>query len=135
MVKGIAVVALLLPLAGCVGERERSRPLPAPRLAALYPDKAAAGESFNPQPDGSSALAMTGENLFRGCLVRWNGEPLETAGGDDTRSLAAIVPKRLTDRPGVFPITVELADGTRSNALPFTVIGYAPQSHAGPDKH
>jgi hypothetical protein len=135
MVKRIAIAALLLPLAGCVGEHERSRPLPAPRLAALYPDRAAAGESFNPQPDGSSALAMTGVNLLRGCRVGWNGEPLETAGGDDTRSLAAIVPKRLTERPGVAQITVELADGTRSNALPFTVIGYAPQSHAGPGKH
>lgn len=122
MVKNsLALLALLLTPA-CVTERERSRPLPAPRLASLGPEIVAAGQPFNVQPDGASALFLTGENLFRGSRVRLNGEPLETSGGADKRSLAAIVPKRLTAAPGVYTVTVEHADGSSSNALLLTVL-------------
>ena len=124
MTRRLALVALLAAELACVTERERARPLPAPRITALYPDKVEAGRPFNAQPDGSSALSVVGENLFRGSKVRFNGELLETAGGDDHRSLSAIVPKRLTAAAGVCSITVEQGGGTLSNALPFTVIAY-----------
>ena len=38
------------------------------------------------------------------------GEALETHGGYDWRSLAAIVPARLTARPGVYAVTVTVTD-------------------------
>jgi hypothetical protein len=115
------LISLLASLA-CVTERERSRPLPAPRITALAPNPVVAGRPFNTQPDGSSALAILGENLFRGSKVRWNGTLLETAGGEDNRSLAAIIPDRLTAEAGVYTITVEQGDGVLSNGLPFTVL-------------
>ncbi|MCX6638584.1 MAG: hypothetical protein NT090_26315, partial [Acidobacteria bacterium] len=115
-------LALLLASLACVSERERSKPLPAPRLTALVPNVVVTGQPFNAQPDGSSALAILGENLFRGSKVRWNGTLLETSGGEDNRSLSAIVPKRLTAAAGVYTITVEQGDGALSGGLPFTVL-------------
>jgi hypothetical protein len=120
--KAVLPLALLLASPACVSERERSRPLPAPRLTALAPNPVVAGQPFNTQPDGSSALAILGENLFRGSKARWNGKLLETAGGEDNRSLAAIVPKRLTAEAGVYTITVEQGDGALSGGLPFTLL-------------
>ncbi len=118
----VALLTSLALLSACVTERQRSKPLPAPRLSALHPNTIVAGQPFNSQPDGSSALSITGENLFRGSQVRWNGEPMETAGGQDQRSLSVIVPKRLIAAPGVYVVTVEQGDGTLSNGLPFTVL-------------
>lgn len=116
-------------LSACVTERQRSRPLPGPRISALHPATVTAGQPFNAQPDGSSALSVTGENLFRGSRVLWNGEPLETAGGEDQRSLSAIVPKHLIATPGVYKVTVEHGDGRASNGLRFTVL---PAASRGP---
>ncbi|MBI4874855.1 MAG: hypothetical protein HY822_09520 [Acidobacteria bacterium] len=98
-----------------------NRRLPAPRLSALIPDRTRAGEPFNVQPDRSAALAVTGENLFRGSLVRFQGELMETTAGPDHRALSAIIPRRLFERPGVYPVTVEHGDGTPSNILSLTV--------------
>jgi hypothetical protein len=120
--KAMLPLALLLALLACVSERERSKPLPAPRLTALVPNVVVTGQPFNTQPDGSSALAILGENLFRGSKARWNGTLLETAGGEDNRSLSAIIPKRLTAAAGVYTITVEQGDGSLSGGLPFTVL-------------
>jgi hypothetical protein len=120
------VLAVSLAAApACVTERERSRPLPAPRLAWIHPEMVTAGVAFNPQPDGSSAIVLAGEHLYRGSRARWNGKPLETGGGWDKRSLTATVPQRLTAAPGVYVITVEHADGTVSNGLPFRVLPVA----------
>jgi len=116
-----AVLPLAL-LVACAGERERSKPLPAPRITALAPNPVVVGQPFNTQPDGSSALAIMGENLFRGSKARWNGTLLETAGGEDNRSLAAIIPARLTAEAGVYTITVEQGDGALSGGFPFTVL-------------
>jgi hypothetical protein len=118
----LALLISLLASPACVRERERSRPLPAPRLTALVPNVVVAGQPFNTQPDGSSALAILAEDLFRGSKARWNGKLLETSGGWDNRSLAAIVPKRLTAEAGVYTITVEQGDGALSGGLPFTVL-------------
>ncbi|MDP2998357.1 MAG: hypothetical protein Q8N47_12790 [Bryobacterales bacterium] len=120
--QSLKVVLPLALLLACVSERERSRPLPAPRITALAPNPVVAGRPFNTQPDGSSALAILGENLFRGSKARWNGTLLETAGGEDDRSLAAIVPERLTAEAGVYTITVEQGDGALSGGFPFTVL-------------
>ena len=120
-------MALLIASPACVSERERSKPLPAPRLIALVPNVAVTGQIFNAQPDGSPAIGVVGENLFRGSVARWNGALLETAGGQDNRSLSVILPKRLTAEAGVYTITVEQGDGALSGGLPFTVLSlYGP---------
>lgn len=125
-------ICLLLFIQGCVRERDLARPLPPPQLHSLNPQFAVAGEPFNVQSDRVSALSIQGENLVRGCRVRFHGELLETVAdaSSGSRYAAAVVPERLFRKPGVYLVTVELADGTSSNALPFTVLppsGPVPQ--------
>ncbi len=120
--RGAALAALAVLAVGCVRERERRAPLPRAHLEALTPAVTAAGQPFQVQPDGASAISVTGANLFRGCRVLLGGEPLETTGGGDAHSLSAIVPGRLFARPAELAVTVEMPDGQVSNALAFTVL-------------
>jgi hypothetical protein len=122
MVTRIALLASLAGLLACVTERERSRPLAAPQLTMVGPEVVVTGQPFNVQPDGSSALYLVGQNLFRGSAARWNGELLETTHGGDGAALGAVVPRRLTAQPGVYTVTVEQAGGSISNGLPITVL-------------
>jgi hypothetical protein len=128
MVRPGAVIAAAVLLTGCVGERERSAPAPEPRIADVQPAKVTAGRPFNVQKDGNAALAVTGENLFRGSRLLWNGEPLETY-GYGTAAVSAIVPRRLYEQSGRVAITVEQPGGRISNALPLTVF---PATGAAP---
>jgi hypothetical protein len=121
--------ALLLSTAGCVSRTEReAKPAP-PHIDQVSPHQVMAGEPFQAQPGGHSALAIAGTSLRRGARVRLNGQPLETAWGDGTR-LSALVPKELTAEPGMYPVTVETPEGQLSNALPLFVLprtGPAPE--------
>lgn len=116
-----AAVASLVLMAGCVGERERRQPPPAPVLTEVVPAQITAGRPFQVQPDGSAVLSVLGRNLFRGTRVRWEGELLDTAAGGAPRALAAAVPPHLYAQPGTYRITVEQPGGLVSNAMPVTV--------------
>ncbi len=115
------LVLLVLLLSACVTPEERAAKRPAPVLDEVIPAKVMAGEVFQAQPDGSSALSVRGRNLTAGSRVLLNGQPLPTSSGDGT-TLAVIVPQRLTERDLILPITVESPDGQVSNALPFIVL-------------
>jgi hypothetical protein len=128
MVRRGTVIAAALLLAACVGERERGAPAPAPRIMDVGPAKVTAGRPFNVQPDGNSALSVTGENLFRGSRLLWNGEPLETY-GQGSHAVSAMVPRRLYEQSGTVAISVEQPGGRISNALPLTVF---PATGAAP---
>jgi hypothetical protein len=88
-----------------------------------------AGRPFQVQPDGQSAISITGEHLQRGSRARLNGEPLATAWSDDGKSVSAIVPPELYAQPGMYPLSVESASGDVSNAIPFIVL---PESGPAP---
>ena len=115
------VCGVLLALTGCVTKEERTVKGPAPRLDRVIPEKVMAGQPFQVQPGGRSALSVTGENLVKGSRIRVNGQPLETNDGDG-RSLNAFVPNELFAEPGLLPVTVETPDAQVSNALPFAVL-------------
>ena len=83
---------------------------PAPEIGKLYPSEYAAGQAFNQQPNGASALGITGANFLPEPVVEINGEPVVTAfGGSD--QLSALVPDKFIQKPGRLKITVRNRDG------------------------
>jgi hypothetical protein len=116
------LVGILIWGSACVSREEREAGSPAPRVDRVVPDKVVAGQPFQVQPGGESAVAVTGENLIAGSRVRLNGEALATAWSEDGRSASAIVPPELFAEPGMYPLSVESPSGQVSNAIPFTVL-------------
>ena len=121
----------LLVICGCacVSREEREAKVRPPRINRAFPDKVMAGKPFQVQPDGQSALSVTGENIVAGSRVRLNGEGLATAWSDDGKVASAIVPPDLFAKPGMYPLSVESPTGEVSNAIPFTVL---PQTGPAP---
>ena len=93
---------------------------PAPEIRSIHPDTTVAGKGFNVQPNGISAMGMTGANFLPGAKILFNGKELETSfGGQD--QLAVIVPPTEFAKPGKIKITVKNPDGKLSPAKDFTV--------------
>lgn len=113
----LSLVALLG--SGCVSRSEREARPPAPRANVVIPDKVMEGEPFQRQPDGKSAISVTGENLAPGSRVRMNGKPLVSSASGPT--VSAVVPPEFYEHEGIYPVSVETPDGQISNSLPFIV--------------
>lgn len=93
---------------------------PAPEIRSIHPDTTVAGKGFNVQPNGISAMGMTGANFLPGAKILFNGKELETSfGGLD--QLGVIVPSTEFAKPGKIKITVKNPDGKLSPAKDFTV--------------
>ena len=93
---------------------------PAPEIRSIHPDTTVAGKGFNVQPNGISAMGMTGANFLPGAKILFNGKELETSfGGLD--QLGVIVPSTEFAKPGKIKITVKNPDGKLSLAKDFTV--------------
>jgi hypothetical protein len=88
---------------------------PAPEIGKLYPAEYAAGPAFNKQPNGASALGITGQNFLPDPVVEINGEPTVTAFGG-SEQLSALVPDKFIQKPGRLKITVRNRDGKVSAA-------------------
>ena len=93
---------------------------PAPVINTLHPDTAKAGQGFNVQPNGVSALGMTGSNFLPGAKIYFNETALDTSFGD-TDKLGAVVPKELFAKPGKIKVTVRNIDGKISPVRDFVV--------------
>jgi lipopolysaccharide biosynthesis glycosyltransferase len=88
-------------------------------LVRMWPDATVAFESFNPQADGLSALALACTHASSRTSVFFDGLELETTYGGP-EFLTALVPGALYATPGSY--TVQLRDGERrSNVLLFEV--------------
>jgi hypothetical protein len=116
-----AAALLLLATTSCVGTRERSRREPDPHLDSLVPSETVAGIAFQTQPSGEAALVARGSNIRPKSRLRFNGRALESQVSPG--QISAIVPRELYAREGMFPVSVETADGAVSNSLPFYVLG------------
>jgi hypothetical protein len=114
-------VFLSFALLSCVTDKDKSPALPAASIASLSPAKVVAGQPFNVQPNGASAMSVMGANLIKGSKIKLNGVPLETASGDGS-SLAAIIPLELFAKEGSFVVSVETPDGRATNTLPWVVL-------------
>lgn len=118
--KAAALAAALLTVS-CVTRKERETAGPVPRIDQILPGKVMAGVPFQVQPDGNSAISVTGANLSAGSRIRINGMPVVTAYGDGS-ALSGLVPKELFAEPGMYPLSVESASGDMSNTVPFIVL-------------
>lgn len=88
------------------GRISRARGGPERALLALSPALARAGEAFQRQATGESALAVLGAGFSRGDVIFWGGRPLRTTFAH-SRLLTAIVPTELIEKPGDVEVTVE----------------------------
>lgn len=84
-------------------------PVPRPVIETLYPPETLAGQGFNVQKDGSSALAIKCRNATASSVIVWEGARLATAFGGPA-SVSGIVPNDLFARPGKYRI--EILDAT-----------------------
>ena len=110
-------VLFILPGSYNGGGAYRNRP--AITGEPLFPGQTQAGQGFNVQPDGQSALAIGSENASPDTVVVFSGTPLKTAYGNSS-SISAIVPAELWARPGRYEVYLKNADG-ESNRLEFIV--------------
>src|SRR5437016_2433557 len=94
---------------------------PAPEITTLYPTSAVAGKGFNQQPDGASALGVTGAGFLPGVKVFFGGKEMRTAfGRGDYISVA--VPAALAVRAGTSEVWVINPDGKTSNKVLFSIV-------------
>lgn len=97
------------------------RPPPPPRLIAeIVPSATRAGELFNEQLDGSSAVALLGEGFTREDRVYWDNRPLTTTFGT-ARFISARVPPSLTARPGTARVEIR-GTGETTLSAEFTIL-------------
>ena len=115
----VSVAALGLLLAACAGAQTPAPSGPMPVITAVHPIATRIGEKFNPQPDGSSAISVEGQNFTPEAVIMFGETALQTTYGSDT-ILTAIVPGALYFQVGSYPVFVR--DGTKeSNRLAFIV--------------
>lgn len=93
---------------------------PAPSITQLYPDSTTAGTGFNVQPNGTSAMGLTGANFLPAAKILLNGEPQETNFGDIDK-LGCSFPKKFFAQKGIVKVTVKNPDGKVSDAVDFPV--------------
>jgi uncharacterized protein (TIGR03437 family) len=91
---------------------------PRPVILSLNPVSAAAGSP-------AVTIVITGSNFASNCVVRWNGNAVETAFNDSGRIIAS-VPGSLLVNAGVVPITVTNPSGLMASPLTFTVTPSTP---------
>jgi hypothetical protein len=93
---------------------------PAPLIAGMYPSSTVAGQGFNIQASGGSALGMSGSNFRPDAKILFGTKELETIFGGVT-GLSAWVPPALFATPGAIPVRVRNSDGKLSEPRTFTV--------------
>ncbi|WP_031499576.1 IPT/TIG domain-containing protein [Bryobacter aggregatus] len=93
---------------------------PAPEIRTMHPNTTLAGKGFNVQPNGISALGMTGLNFRPGAKIFFDGKELATSFGN-VDQLAAVVPPEFFQKAGKIKVTVQNPDGKTSASREFTV--------------
>ncbi len=93
---------------------------PAPSITQLFPDSTTAGTGFNVQPNGTSAMGLTGANFLPAAKILLNGEPQVTNFGDIDK-LGCLFPAKFLASKGVVKVTVKNPDGKVSDAVDFPV--------------
>lgn len=93
---------------------------PPPRITRLFPDSTRAGEGFNVQANGESALGVTGEGFLPQAVVVFAGRELKT-NFENPGALGALVPPELYKKEGGVAVTVRNADGKSSPPFKMTI--------------
>jgi hypothetical protein len=92
----------------------------APAIELMHPAGTIAGQDFNVQPGGGSAIGIRGSDFRPDAKILFGSKELETFYRDVT-FLTAWVPPALYAAPGVIEVRVRNRDGKRSPPRPFTV--------------
>lgn len=118
----VAVLAAL-EMAGCAGTTPSSTAnsgAPAETVAiaivSLHPGEAVAGEKFNVQSNGSSALAVRCKNATKDTRILFGGQELPTSFGG-TELLSAEVPVQLTAKEGPQQVVLRAPTGESKPAV------------------
>jgi hypothetical protein len=116
--KLIILVLFLSIIFVCVGCKKA---VPPPMLKEIGPTNTKAGQEFNVQPNGESAIWAKTENATQTTVIVWVETRLK--GHVRVPDLATgVVPKELYSKPGKFQIyLLDTKTGAKSNQLIFTV--------------
>lgn len=105
---------IILILVGC-------QKAPSLALKDYGPKKIVAGEDFNVQKNGQSAMWAKAENATKTTVIVWGETQLKSAYGGPN-NVTAIVPKELYPKPGQYKIyLLDTKNNTKSNSLDVTV--------------
>ncbi|OGW38794.1 MAG: hypothetical protein A2Y97_01435 [Nitrospirae bacterium RBG_13_39_12] len=122
MKKAVSIVLFSLLLmtffAGCSSKQE-SKPLV---LKKYGPEDIRAGQIFNKQPNGESAIWAETENATPTTVFVLNGVSLESAPQSEGKAVSAVVPKNLYEKPGEYPLyLLDKKTNQKSNEMKFIV--------------
>jgi len=91
-------------------------------LKSYGPEDIRAGQIFNRQSNGESAIWAKTENATPTTVMVLNGVPLESAPQSEGREISAVIPKKLYEKPGKYPLyLLDKKTNKKSNELKFTV--------------
>ena len=96
------------------------KPVPRRRSPPLSPTGAVAGQGFNVQPGGDSALGVTGVGFLPGLSMVVDGKPMNTVFGHDN-FLSAVIAGAFIAKAGAHQIWVANPDKKISNKIEFKV--------------
>jgi hypothetical protein len=120
-IRGLFVVALILFAAGCsepAKQQPAAAPAQRPTLVNISPSSTIAGQKFNTQSDGRSAIGVKVKDATGAAVIVFGSNPLDTAHSADF--LSAIVPPELYGTAGTVPVFIRDAGG-ESNRIDFVV--------------
>jgi hypothetical protein len=102
------------------GARTADLDLTGPVLSLSQPQETTVNTGFVVQPNGYSALSVTGKNFEPGAAILANGSRLDTTFGN-SGWMTALFPSDLYATSGVVELKVVNPDGKSSNAINFLV--------------
>jgi hypothetical protein len=89
-----------------------------PTLVSIFPSSTVAGQNFNTQPDGRSAIGVKFKDTTSAAVIVFGSKPLATTHGADF--LSATVPPELYETAGNVPVYIQDTRGD-SNKVDFVV--------------
>ena len=112
----LVVFLIVFVFAGC------KKATPSFVLKEIGPVKTKAGQGFNVQPNGESAMWFKTENATQTTVAVWGETRLNTTFVNPKELTALVVPKELYSKPGQFHIyLLDTKTGAKSNSIVLTV--------------
>jgi hypothetical protein len=114
----VCLLCVMALITGCSVKKD-SKPLV---LKKFGPEDIRAGQIFNTQPNGESAIWAETEHATPTTVFVLNGVLLESAPQSEGRAVSAIVPRKLYEKPGEYPLyLLDQKTGRKSNEMKFVV--------------
>lgn len=112
------LIAMGMLCVSCSSKQETSALL----LKKFGPNEVKAGQVFNKQPNGESAIWAETENVTPSTILVLDGVRLESAPHADGKAASAFVPKNLYQKPGEYSLyLLDTKSNKKSNEMKFIV--------------